>query len=113
MYCADSAGHLEMRESAVSAADDAGPVLARPNRFEVDLDAVAHNASVIRRLVGQTPKIFAALKADAYGYGTLEVARTLLRSGVDALSLVSLQDVINTASERGQCPDSAVRRRLA
>jgi alanine racemase len=46
----------------------------RPNRFEVDLGAIAHNAATIRRCVGPSCKIFAALKADAYGYGIAAVA---------------------------------------
>jgi alanine racemase len=66
--------------------------IGRPNRFEVDLDAVAHNTEVVRKLVGPGPRIFAALKADAYGYGIVEVARTVLSSGADAISLVNLFD---------------------
>lgn len=83
----------EDRDSARTDLD--GLCLARPNRFEVDLDAVAHNAAVIRRLVGSSCTVFAALKANAYGYGIAEVAPVLLSSGVDGISLVSLQDAIN------------------
>jgi alanine racemase len=66
----------------------------RPNRFEVDLDAIAHNARTLRRFVGPSCTIFAALKADAYGYGIAAVAPVLLRVGVDAISLVSLPDAV-------------------
>jgi alanine racemase len=69
-----------------------GWTFTRPNVFEVDLDAIAHNARAVRRWVGPDPAIFAALKADAYGI--LPVARTLLASGVNAVSLVSLGDAI-------------------
>src|SRR5438105_5894360 len=58
----------------------------RPNRFEVDLGAIAHNAATIRRLVGPSCKIFAALKADAYGYGIAAVAPAVAAAGVDGIS---------------------------
>ena len=48
----------------------------RPNRFEIDLTAVAHNLREVRRLVGPSTRIFGALKADAYGFGLGEVADT-------------------------------------
>ena len=68
--------------------------LSRPNRFEVDLPAVAHNAATVRRLVGPRTRIFAALKGDAYGYGALAVAQTVLSAGVDAISLVNVVDAV-------------------
>jgi len=76
------------------AGEDANLRLGRPNRFEIDLDAIAHNAATVRRLVGATPRIFAALKGNAYGYGVLEVARAVLAAGVDAISLVSVADAV-------------------
>src|SRR2546421_334223 len=67
----------------------------RPNRFEVDLGAIAHNAATIRRLVGPSCKIFAALKADAYGYGIAAVAPAVAAAGVDGISLVSVADAVS------------------
>ena len=66
----------------------------RPNRFEVDLSAIAHNAATIRRFVGPSCTIFAALKANAYGYGIAKVAPVLLAAGVDGISLVSVSDAV-------------------
>lgn len=63
--------------------------LERPNVFEVDLDAVAHNARLLRSRLGDA-KIFAALKADGYGYGAETVAHTVLGNGIDGLSMVSV-----------------------
>jgi len=67
----------------------------RPNRFEVDLDAVRHNAVAIKRFVGASCTIFAALKANAYGYGIAAVAPALLGGGVDGISLVSISDAVS------------------
>jgi alanine racemase len=63
---------------------------ARPNIFEVDLEAVAHNTAVVRGILGSNVRFFAALKANAYGFGLLEVAKTVLSSGADALSMSDL-----------------------
>ena len=67
---------------------------ARPNTFEIDLGAVARCVERIRRRIGPEIHFIATLKANAYGYGLLPVARTVLASGADALSLVSLDDAI-------------------
>lgn len=69
-------------------------VLSRPNRFEIDLDAVALCTQQIRKMLGCDITFFATLKANAYGYGLLEVAQVVLDNGADALSLASLPDAI-------------------
>ena len=67
--------------------------LRRPNVLEVDLDAIAHNVAVLRSLVGPA-KVFAALKADAYGFGLLPVAEILSDTDIDALAFADLHDAI-------------------
>ena len=67
---------------------------ARPNVFEINLGAVARCARQIRAYIGPDIRFFATLKANAYGYGLLPVAKTVLAAGADALSLVSLDDAI-------------------
>ena len=74
--------------------DEVHSLLSRPNRFEIDLDAIAHNAATVRRLVGPKQHIFAALKGNAYGYGVVAVADTVLSAGVDAISLVNVADAV-------------------
>ena len=69
-------------------------LLGRPNRFEVNLNAIAHNARAIRRFVGPSCTIFAALKANGYGYGIATVAPVLIAAGVDGISLVSVSDAV-------------------
>jgi alanine racemase len=66
----------------------------RPNIFEISLDAVRANTATIRALIGQDVSLFAALKANAYGFGLAEVAGALLESGVDGLALAELSDAI-------------------
>src|SRR5258708_24533554 len=67
---------------------------ARPNRFEIDLGAIAQFTRNIRALVGDDVTIFAALKCNAYGFGLVPVARTILAAGGNALSLVDRANAI-------------------
>jgi len=60
--------------------------------LEVDLGAVASNVRVLRRRLGRDTKIFVALKADAYGFGLIPVARTVKAAGADALGVGSIED---------------------
>ena len=68
--------------------------LGRPNWIEVDLAAIAHNVRALRRRVGPGTRIFAALKANAYGHGLLPVAETVAEAGADAIAVVDLGDAI-------------------
>jgi alanine racemase len=67
---------------------------ARPNRFDIDLGAIAQFTRNIRGLVGAGTTIFAALKCNAYGFGLEPVARTVLASGANAISLVDRGNAI-------------------
>jgi alanine racemase len=64
----------------------------RPNVCEVDLSAIASNTAVVRELLGPSVQFYAALKANAYGFGLMEVARTVLQAGADALAMAELAD---------------------
>lgn len=64
--------------------------LARPNIFEIDLGAIASNVREVRRFVGPDVRLFAALKANAYGFGLLEVAPVMQESGVDTICVADL-----------------------
>ncbi len=51
---------------------------------EVDLDAIAHNVGVVRRLSAPAA-VWAVVKADGYGHGALPVARTTIDAGCEGL----------------------------
>jgi alanine racemase len=65
----------------------------RPTRAEVNLEALRHNARVVRRHAGGA-KVWAVLKADAYGHGAPAVARTLERARVDAFCVALLEEAV-------------------
>ena len=66
----------------------------RPNRIEIDTGSVTARVAALRANVGDRVKIFAALKADGYGFGTRPMARAALASGADALSLLDRAEAI-------------------
>lgn len=77
---------------------------ARPNSFDVDLGAIAHNVGVLRDVLPGGTRICAAVKANAYGFGLLPVARTLVDAGVDALGLVDIRDAVRLREDGVACP---------
>jgi alanine racemase len=72
-------------------AEVAQPNPHRPTVLTVDLDAIAHNASVLSRHAGGSP-LLAVVKANAYGTGALPVSRTLLEAGVRWLGVALVEE---------------------
>ena len=61
---------------------------------EVNLDNIAHNVKEIRRITDKKVEIMGVVKADAYGHGVMEVARTLIENGVTRLAVSMLDEAI-------------------
>lgn len=61
---------------------------------EIDLRAIAHNVRELRRLVRPDTGLMAVVKADGYGHGAVEVARTALQNGAAALGVARLGEAI-------------------
>ena len=61
---------------------------------EIDLDALAHNYTVLRRHIGEGVKFLGVVKADAYGHGAVEVSRTLQELGADYLAVSSVDEAM-------------------
>ena len=60
---------------------------------EIDLSAIRHNLSVVRERIGPKPGILAVVKANAYGHGSIEVARTIARM-VELFGVASLDEAV-------------------
>jgi alanine racemase len=61
---------------------------------EIDLTALLHNLSEVRRVAGTRAGLLAAVKADAYGHGAIEVSRALERGGVSMLGVARIEEGI-------------------
>jgi alanine racemase len=63
----------------------------RPAWADIDLDAVRHNAGVLRTLIGPAA-LCAVVKADGYGHGDVPVARAALEGGATWLAVALVEE---------------------
>ncbi|MBI4654166.1 MAG: alanine racemase [Nitrospirae bacterium] len=63
-------------------------------RAEIDLVALSHNLTVVKKKTKNKPSILAVVKANAYGHGAVEVARHLLREGVAMFAVAFTTEAI-------------------
>ncbi len=59
---------------------------------EIDLLALANNVREIKQLLAPTTAMMAVVKADAYGHGAIDVARTILAEGVEWLAVATVTE---------------------
>ena len=69
--------------------------------MEIDLDAIYANVKRIQKICGK--KIIAVVKADAYGCGDLQVARTCIDAGAEMLAVSSLDEALILRNEGVDC----------
>ena len=65
-----------------------------PTYAIINLTALAHNLSCIKRSLSPGCEIMAVVKANAYGHGAAETARTLARQGIKRFAVASLDEGI-------------------
>jgi alanine racemase len=61
---------------------------------EIDLSALKHNVRQIKSLLAANITIMAVVKADAYGHGAIEIARTVIAEGVQWLAVATVTEGI-------------------
>jgi alanine racemase len=69
------------------------PPAERPTWVEVDLDAIAHNVTVLKAQAA-APRLMAVVKANGYGHGLVPAARAALRGGADWLAVALVEEGI-------------------
>lgn len=62
--------------------------------IEINLRAIENNFRAIQELVGPSVDVIAVVKANAYGHGAVEVARTLSAAGAKYLAVTRLEEAI-------------------
>ena len=75
----------------------------RPTWAEIDLAAIKHNLSAIKRAVGNAG-IMVMVKANAYGHGMLEVSRVCCQEKVDFFGVASLDEALTLKQEIKDIP---------
>lgn len=61
---------------------------------EINLDAIAHNVKQFKSLLPAERKVMGVVKADGYGHGSVEVAKTALSNGIDYLMVAYLEEAM-------------------
>jgi alanine racemase len=67
----------------------------RPTFCTIDLEALRWNYQQVRKKVGPGVKVLSVVKANAYGHGAGEIAKTLEDEGSDAFGVATLEEGIN------------------
>ena len=71
---------------------------------EIDLDALHHNFQLIRQATAEHTRIYAVVKADAYGHGAVKVAKTLLECGAAELAVSNVEEAAQLRANGITCP---------
>ncbi len=58
----------------------------------IDKGAIAHNVDAIRRRLAPTTKLMIAVKANGYGHGAVEVAKSAIRGGAVAFAVAIIEE---------------------
>lgn len=66
----------------------------RPTWAEIDLDAIANNVRELKSAASPGTEMIAVIKADGYGHGAIEVARTALENGASWLAVAVLDEAV-------------------
>ncbi|WP_416827372.1 alanine racemase [Ectobacillus polymachus] len=76
----------------------------RPIWAEISLSNISHNICEFRRIIPNSTKIMATVKANGYGHGAVEVSKKAIDSGVDYLAVASLEEAIELRKSDIQAP---------
>ena len=61
---------------------------------EIDLDTLAKNYRILKKHIGDDVRFMGIVKADAYGHGSVQVARCLQEEGADYLAVSSIDEAM-------------------
>lgn len=59
---------------------------------DIDLGAIGHNVRALKDITKNNAAFMAVVKADAYGHGSVEVAKTALANGADCLGVARIAE---------------------
>ncbi len=71
---------------------------------EINLDAIKNNITKIREKIGDKIKMICVVKADAYGHGAVEVAKTMAENGVDMFAVAFVDEAIELRKNGIEAP---------
>lgn len=75
----------------------------RPTRLLISKAAVAHNLAETRK-AAHAKTVFLAVKANAYGFGLLEVSKAAIDGGADGLAVAVIDEALALREAGFTCP---------
>ncbi|WP_010648662.1 alanine racemase [Oceanobacillus massiliensis] len=92
----------------------------RDTWVEVSLDAIEANVKTFKEHIQQTSRLMAVVKADGYGHGAVQAARTSIDAGADYLAVAFLDEALHLRGAGitepililGYTPPSAVQKAI-
>ncbi|MEG1311875.1 MAG: alanine racemase [Romboutsia sp.] len=79
-------------------------IITAPTWAEINLDNIKFNLNNIKKLVKEDIKICAVIKANAYGHGSVEIAKFLENENVDYFAVARLEEAIELRNEKIELP---------
>ncbi|HHX24134.1 MAG TPA: alanine racemase [Thermoanaerobacterales bacterium] len=76
----------------------------RPTWVEINLDNLKHNLMEIKRITSSNAQICAIVKADGYGHGASEVAKTAISCGASYLGVAFLDEALKLRKDSINVP---------
>lgn len=70
------------------------PSYTRPSKVVVDLDAIRHNVKEEIKRIGSKKDLFAVVKANGYGHGAVQIAKTAIEAGATGLAVSNLDEAL-------------------
>jgi alanine racemase len=80
------------------------PALRRPSSHswaEIDLAALRHNVRAVKQFLGPQRRLWAVMKANAYGHGAVQAATAALEAGADGLAVSCLNEAAELRMDAG------------
>lgn len=78
--------------------------LLRDTYLEVNLDSLEYNIKEIKKLIGSDVEISAVVKSNAYGFGAVGIASTLVGCGVKYLAVANLLEAVELKNQNSNYP---------
>ena len=70
------------------------PTDRRWSWLQVDLDAIRHNINLTKSKIGPNKKLLVIVKADAYGHGAVQIAKTAINCGASYLGVATVDEAM-------------------
>lgn len=80
------------------------PAVHRPAKLVIDLDAIRQNIANELKHMDAGSQMWAVVKANAYGHGAVQVAKTALRTGAKGLCVAVLDEALQLRDAGITCP---------